>query len=172
MGPLSALIAGGSMLGASALQGWFQQQLQEDAQNFEAEQNSLNRDFTANQNALSRDWSSSENQKNRDFQDYLRSTAYQTQVEDMKKAGLNPALMSGTTSLASSSGGSSIGAVSGTPSMSSSPVGPANTFGNALVKAITDIAFSKENRRDTQEAFNDYVDEASDAFQREVFSRR
>lgn len=43
--------------------------------------------------AKGRDFSSVEAQKVRDENRYLRSTAYQVAVDDMKKAGLNPALL-------------------------------------------------------------------------------
>lgn len=52
-------------------------------------------------------FNSLEAQKNRDFQKEMSSSAYQRQVADMKKAGLNPALMSNLTGSSTMVNGSS-----------------------------------------------------------------
>lgn len=44
------------------------------------------------QSAEMRAFNAAEAQKNRDFQEKMRSTQYQTTMEDMRKAGLNPML--------------------------------------------------------------------------------
>lgn len=58
--------------------------------------------FNAEQAALSRRYSALENEKLRDWQEQMQGSYFQRTVEDMKKAGLNPAMMYG-----SYSGGSS-----------------------------------------------------------------
>lgn len=54
-----------------------------------------NNQFSAEQAALTREFNSAEAQKDRDWQEYMSNTAYQRQVEDMRKAGINPASIGG-----------------------------------------------------------------------------
>lgn len=75
----------------------------------------------ASQSEIARLFNSLEAEKNRQFQERLSSSAYQRAVADMKKAGLNPAMMYQGMSGASSPGGSSAstsagGNVKGDPS--------------------------------------------------------
>ncbi len=50
------------------------------------------RDFQSTEAATSRDFTSAQSKRQMDFQERMRSTEWQVGVEDMKKAGLNPAL--------------------------------------------------------------------------------
>lgn len=70
---------------------------------FNAEQAEKNRAFNAAEAEKSRDWqeqmfgtsstfNAGEAQKTRDFQERMRATQYQTAIQDMRKAGLNPML--------------------------------------------------------------------------------
>lgn len=52
-------------------------------------------EFNALEAEKARVFSSAEAEKNRDWETYMSNTAYQRAVEDMKKAGLNPASIGG-----------------------------------------------------------------------------
>lgn len=85
----------------------------------------LGNEFASDEATAARDWSAQQAARQMDFQERMRATQYQTAVEDMKKAGLNPML-------AYSQGGA------GTPGGSMGSGGaasPANTGGTEMQTA-------------------------------------
>jgi len=68
---------------------------------------------------VDRDFQSKEAQKNRDYQERLSNTAYQRSMEDMTKAGLNPAMMYSKIGGASTPSGSTASGSRSTPPASS-----------------------------------------------------
>lgn len=79
---------------------------------FSAEQAALNREFQQSSAREAMAFSASEAQKNRDYQTEMSNTAYQRAVADMKAAGLNPIMMFGSGSSASTPSGASAAGVS------------------------------------------------------------
>lgn len=78
---------------------------------------------------MNREWASEENELNRQFQLEMSSSAYQRAAEDMRKAGLNPALLLSSGFNSASTGvGSSIG---GTNATSAAPSN-SNTLSSLL----------------------------------------
>lgn len=78
-----------------------------------------------------------EAQKNRDFQQQMSSTAYQRSSADMQKAGLNPAMMFGSGSAASTPGGSMPSLQSPHSDMKSPLAGVGDAVGRALDATVT-----------------------------------
>lgn len=74
---------------------------------YNAYQAQLERDFNARQAQITRDFNASEAQKSRDFEERMSGTAYQRAVSDMRNAGINPYLVYGGASSASTPSGTS-----------------------------------------------------------------
>lgn len=122
--PIGLLIG---MLGAEMTGGLLGDQLN---RNFNAEQSALQRSWQSKENALDREFNAEQAQLGRDWQDYLRSSAVQVQMEDMKKAGVNP-LLAVTGSLT----GANTSAVSNA-STSGSSAGPGASYGANALKGL------------------------------------
>ena len=87
---------------------------------------------------MNREGASSEHELNRQFQMEMSNTAYQRAAEDMKKAGLNPALLLSSGFNSASTGvGSSIGGTSATSAAPSN----ANTL-SSLLSSIAGVVSS------------------------------
>lgn len=82
-------IATGALLGAAALGG------------------AMNTSSNLLSQAWSQKFSAREAKKQRDFEEYMSSTSYQRAVQDMKKAGINPASLSAGSMAASTPSGAS-----------------------------------------------------------------
>lgn len=82
-------------------------------------------------------FNASEAQKNRDFQREMSNTAYQRAVADMKKAGINPALLLGSQGGASTPSG--LSASSGSGSVGSGSRSPRGGNGSEVVATIAKL---------------------------------
>ncbi|QCQ84838.1 DNA pilot protein [Blackfly microvirus SF02] len=91
-----------------------------------------------------------EAQKNRDFQQQMSSTAYQRSSADMQAAGLNPAMMFGSGSAASTPGGS----VPTLQSPKSEKTSPLGNLGEVANKAVSSAVAMKSMDKMSEEIAN------------------
>lgn len=100
-----------------------------------------NNRFNAEQAALTRVYNSAEAQKDRDWQEYMSNTAYQRQVEDMKRAGINPASIGGDG--ASVPGGATASASPASASSSSGSGGVLGLLGGVARSVLAAALYKK-----------------------------
>lgn len=82
------------------------------------------------------DYQSREAQKNRDYQERLSSSAYQRATEDLKRAGLNPAMMYTHLGGSSTPSGSSPGGASGAGSRTTPPASNTGQLVSLIAGAV------------------------------------
>lgn len=146
-GKLGALLGGISTAGAAAIGGaaglglsstagknWLAGTTGSSLTDAQREQN----DFTLLQQLRQQEFNSNEAALNRDWQEQMDSTKYQRQTADMQAAGLNPALMYGSSI-------SSAGSLSGGAASSAAPAGAssANVSGG-LLDSLINLIFVKQ----------------------------
>jgi len=96
----------------------------------------VDRGYQTSEAEKNRAWQEREAQKNRDYQERLSNSAYQRQMEDLKKAGLNPAMLYTKMGGASSPSGSMGGGAQGSGSRSTPPMSSTGQLVQLVAAAV------------------------------------
>lgn len=144
----------GGLLG-TGIQGAINFGLQKDSQNFNSVEAEKSRDFIANENLIARDFNASEAQKNRDFQQFMAQNGVQMKIDDMRAAGINPAIAGGFQG-ATASGGSQASVGPSTASVAHDSPNAVNNPGNFMLPFLKSVA----NNADLNQMLKDFTHEA------------
>lgn len=96
-------------------------------------------EFEAQQAEISREFNAAEAQKARDFEERMSNTAYTRAMRDMKRAGINPATLSGMASSGTAASTPSGEAAASSSHATGKSASPAGIIG-ACIKALATIA--------------------------------
>lgn len=163
----------------------YQRGAQEDAQIFNAEEAEKARYWQSVEAATARQWQSDEAAIARDFALSYDNTKYQRAVNDMKAAGYNPAMLSGTlgTNSPVASSATSVGASTGNNAHSSITNLHGGIFGNvvssalnaALTKSLTDKKVKESvlsrTSQEISKAVNDMESDDLTPYQRQLLEK-
>lgn len=120
----------------------------------------LNNFFAGDRQSQAQQFAAGQVQQQENFQERMRSTAYQTAVQDMKAAGLNPILAAGGANTAVPSGAAATG-ISAAPV--SDVIGPGVTTAFQKAKLDSELALQKEQVGNVMSATKKNEAEANEA---------